>query len=174
MPKSDRVCCRFWVPPNDYLSSAAKERLTLQPRRVNGKETAVITKIHSTTIVVSDQEASLDFYVNKLGWEKRIDNMVSPDYRFLTVAPVGAETELVLGPAHIHSIAPGTSIVRPQPGMEGETGISLTVENVDETYQMLVNKGVRFAKPPEEMPWGGDKATWLLDPDGNSFFFIGR
>lgn len=134
----------------------------------------MITKIHSTTIVVSDQDASLDFYVNKLGWEKRIDNMVSPDYRFLTVAPVGAETELVLDPAHIHGVKPGTSIRGNETSVEVGTGISLTVENIEETYQTLLDKGVRFAKPLEEMPWGGDKATWLLDPDGNSFFFIGR
>lgn len=134
----------------------------------------MITHIHSTTIVVSDQEASLDFYVNTLGWEKRTDNMVSDNYRFLTVAPVGAQTELVLDPAHIHGVEPGAGLGGKNSGVEAGTGISLTVENVAEAYQMLLDKGVQFSKPLEEMPWGGDKATWLLDPDGNSFFFIGR
>lgn len=134
----------------------------------------MITNIHSTTIVVSDQDAALDFYVNTLGWEKRMDSMVSDEYRFLTVAPVGAQTELVLDPAHIHGVEPGAGLGGKKASVEAGTGISLTVENVEETYQMLVDKGVKFAKPLEEMPWGGDKATWLLDPDGNSFFFIGR
>ena len=57
--------------------------------------------------------------------------------------------------------------------MEAGTSISLTVENIEATHQLLLDKGVRFTKPLEEMPWGGDKATWLLDPDGNSFFFLG-
>jgi catechol 2,3-dioxygenase-like lactoylglutathione lyase family enzyme len=133
----------------------------------------MITKIHSTTIVVSDQDISLDFYVNKLGWEKRIDNAMGPDHRFLTVAPVGSETELVLGQAHIYSVEPGAGVTNAEHGMGPQSGISLAVENFDETYRTLVDRGVRFAKPPEVMPWG-DKATWLLDPDGNSFFFVGR
>jgi lactoylglutathione lyase len=124
----------------------------------------MIKNIHSTTIIVSDQDVSLNFFVNKLGWEKRIDNMMGPDFRFLTVAPIGGETELVLGPAHIYGGKPGTGI---------ENGISLTVENFDETYETLVSRGVRFTKPPEEMPWG-DKATQMLDPDGNTFFLAGR
>jgi hypothetical protein len=98
---------------------------------------------------------------------------MGPDYRFLTVAPVGSEAELVLGPAHVPSVNPGAGITNGEPGVGPYSDISLTVENVDETYQTLVDRGVRFAKPPEVMPWG-DKATWMLDPDGNCFFFIGR
>lgn len=133
----------------------------------------MITKIHSTTVIVSDQAASLDFYVNKLGWEKRIDNMMGPDYRFLTVAPVGADAELVLGPANVLGVKAGTGLYGGMEGMGDQSGISLTVENFDETYQLLVDRGVRFARPPEEMPWG-DKGAWMLDPDGNSFFLVGR
>jgi hypothetical protein len=33
----------------------------------------------------------------------------------------------------------------------------------------LSGRGVTFDGPPEQMPWGA-KATWLNDPDGNSFF----
>jgi hypothetical protein len=43
------------------------------------KEIDMISRIHSTTIVVADQEAALDFYVNTLGWEKAIDNQMGPD-----------------------------------------------------------------------------------------------
>lgn len=45
------------------------------------------------------------------------------------------------------------------------------VTDVDATYADLVAKGVTFTKPIEAMPWGA-KATWLEDPDGNTFFFI--
>ena len=120
----------------------------------------MFTYIHSTTIIVSNQDAALDFYVNKLGWEKRIDNPVEENYRFLTVAPPGAQTELVLGPAHIHGVEPGKGI---------QSGISLIVDNIDETYRTLTERGVQFTQPPDTMPWG-DRATWLVDPDGNTFF----
>ena len=120
----------------------------------------MITKIHSASIVVSDQDAAVDFYVNKLGWEKRLDQVVGPDYRFITVAPVGGDAELSLDPPHVTDRTLG-----------GDTGISLTVANIEETYQSLREKGVTFTKPVEAMPWGA-KATWLQDPDGNTFFFI--
>jgi catechol 2,3-dioxygenase-like lactoylglutathione lyase family enzyme len=132
----------------------------------------MISYIHSTTIIVSDQERALDFYINTLGWEKRIDAMMGDGYRFLTVAPTGGQAELALGPAQMFSIEPGAGITRGR-GMEGASGISFAVDDVDETYRTLSERGVRFTGPPEQMPWG-DKATWLLDPDGNRFFFTGR
>jgi uncharacterized glyoxalase superfamily protein PhnB len=109
--------------------------------------------------------------VNALGWEKRIDARMGDDYRFLTVAPPGGQAELVLGPAHVLGMEPGRGISRGR-GMEGASGISLAVESMDETYRTLVERGVRFKGPPEDMPWG-DKGAWMLDPDGNTFFLVG-
>ncbi|HEX2202372.1 MAG TPA: VOC family protein [Longimicrobium sp.] len=133
----------------------------------------MIAYIHSATIAVSDQEAALDFYVNKLGWEKRIDYPMGDGYRFVTVAPPGGQAELALQPAETLRIAPGEGIAREGSGMDGHIGISLAVENFDETYRTLVERGVRFTGEPEDMPWG-DKAAWMVDPDGNTFFFVGK
>lgn len=89
-----------------------------------------------------------------------MDQVVGPDYRFVTVAPIGGDTELALNPPHVVNREPG-----------GDSGISLTVADIEETYQSLVDKGVTFTRPLEAMPWGA-RATWLADPDGNTFFFI--
>ncbi len=132
----------------------------------------MISYIHSATIIVSDQERALDFYVNTLGWEKRIDAMMGDGYRFVTVAPVGGQAELALGPAQMFTIEPGAGITRGR-GMEGASGISFAVEDVEETYRTLSERGVQFNGPPEQMPWG-DKATWMMDPDGNRFFLTGN
>ena len=132
----------------------------------------MITYIHSTTIIVSDQERALDFYVNTLGWEKRIDQVMGDGYRFLTVAPPGGQAELVLGPADVLGKEPGEGITAGR-GMENASGISFAVEDVSGTYQTLLERGVRFSGPPEQMPWG-DRATWLIDPDGNRFFITGN
>ena len=132
----------------------------------------MITYIHSATIIVSDQERALDFYVNTLGWEIRIDQMMGDGYRFVTVAPVGGQAELALGPAHILGGTPGVSVTGGR-GMEGASGISFAVEDVDGTYRTLSERGARFSGPPEPMPWG-DRAMWLIDPDGNRFFLTGR
>ena len=127
----------------------------------------MFTKIHSASIVVSDQDAALDFYVNKLGWEKRDDMPVGENYRWLTVAPVGGDAQLALEPPYISDRESG-----------GDTGISLNVDNIDETFKTLVERGVTFndekgvsVTAPQVMPWGA-KAAWMVDPDGNSFFVI--
>jgi catechol 2,3-dioxygenase-like lactoylglutathione lyase family enzyme len=128
----------------------------------------MITKIHSATVTVSNKDAAIEFYLNVLGWEKRIDQAVDEHYRFVTVAPVGGDAELALEEPMFGS-TPG-----------GQTGISLSVDNIDETFKDLAAKGVKFVdmegKPvdgPQTMPWG-DRACWMQDPDGNTFFFIGQ
>jgi catechol 2,3-dioxygenase-like lactoylglutathione lyase family enzyme len=119
----------------------------------------MITHIHSTTIVVSDQDAALDFYVNTLGWEKAFDNSM-PGMRFLTVVPPGATTQLVLG-------LPSWYGGERAPG--GHTGISLVSNDIDADYEALTARGVKFKDPVSVMPWG-QKATWFYDLDGNEFF----
>jgi catechol 2,3-dioxygenase-like lactoylglutathione lyase family enzyme len=120
----------------------------------------VISHIHSTSIVVSDQDAALDFYVDTLGWEKVMDNPMGDGSRFLTVAPPGATTQLVLSPVEWYQDGR-------KPG--GFTGINLVSHDIDATYNQLVANGVKFKEPVTVMPWG-QKATWLYDPDGNEFF----
>ena len=133
----------------------------------------MISYIHSGSVIVADLEAAIDFYTKVLGWEKRIDQPMGPEYRFVTVAPSGGQAELALCPAKQFGAEPGRPLIPGGENMGPQTGISLAVDDVEATYQALVEKGVKFAGPLQEMPWG-DKASWLLDPDGNSFFFTGR
>jgi len=120
----------------------------------------MITQVHSTTIVVSDQDAALDFYVNTLGWEKTMDNQMGENMRYITVAPPGATTQIALGTSGWFD---GTRT----PG--GNTGIAFVAKDLDDMYATLSQRGVQFKEPVSVMPWG-DKATWFLDPDGNEFF----
>ena len=52
----------------------------------------MITKAGTVGIYVSDQDRALDFYVNALDFEKRIDEPMSAEARWIEVAPAGAET----------------------------------------------------------------------------------
>jgi predicted enzyme related to lactoylglutathione lyase len=59
----------------------------------------------------------------------------------------------------------------PYEGAEGPlvgrfVGVSLRVDDIDETYQTLRGRGVEFVAPPARMPWGGVLAHFR-DPDGN-------
>ena len=119
-------------------------------------------RIYSTTVIVSDQDAAIEFYVGVLGFEVKLDNSMGEGFRFVTVAPVGAETELVLGSTNMFDIAQGKGI---------ENGITLVVDSVDATYAELSAKGVNFPRLPEDLPWGG-RGAWLADPDGNQFFLV--
>lgn len=119
----------------------------------------MFSHIHSATIEVADQDAALDFYVNTLGWELRVDAPLSEAMRFLTVAPPGGQTMLVLG----HS-----SWFNDQFPAPAKAGISLVAPDIDAMYATLTERGVQFTGPVEMMPWG-QKGTWFFDPDGNMF-----
>ena len=121
----------------------------------------MISRVHSTTIAVADQDAAIDFYVNTLGWEKAMDNTMSDTMRFVSVVPPGAATQLVLG--HASWFNEGTA---PSKG-----GISLVTPDIDATYATLTERGVRFKEPVAMMPWG-QKAAWFYDQDDNEFFLV--
>ncbi|MGH2549315.1 MAG: VOC family protein [Thermomicrobiales bacterium] len=120
----------------------------------------MISHIHSTTVIVSDQDKALDFYVNTLGWEKVMDTEFGEGMRWLTVVPPGAQTQLVLGLA-----AWFDDVIKP--GQWG--GISVVSPDIDATYDTLISRGVKFKSPVQAMPWG-TKATWFYDLDDNEFF----
>jgi catechol 2,3-dioxygenase-like lactoylglutathione lyase family enzyme len=119
--------------------------------------------IYSALVVVNDQDAALDFYVNKLGWEVRQDNQMSPDYRFLAVAPPGHSTSIVLGPPHIHGRP------APTPDAPVNSDIFFASDDVQADFARLSALGVVFDQEPEPMPWGGYGARFR-DVDGNLFF----
>lgn len=123
----------------------------------------MISYIHSATIVVADQDAALDFYVNTLGWEKAMDDPMGPEMRWLTVVPPGATTQLVL--SHPSWYTDGKVAPSKDPG------ISMISPDIDATYETLTQRGVKFKQPVEVMPWGA-KATWFYDLDGNEFFLV--
>jgi uncharacterized glyoxalase superfamily protein PhnB len=79
--------------------------------------------------------------------------------RWVTVRPPGSTTAIAIQSAKGGEIRQG----------QGNTGITFIAKDLDKTYQELSAKGVTFDTPPEQMPWGA-KASWLNDPDGNSFF----
>ena len=123
----------------------------------------MISAMHSATVYVSDQDRALDFYVNLLGFEKLSDQPFdeASGTRWITVAPPGALTQLVLGTPQESGRDPGT--------LGGYTGITFVTPDLVATSEALLARGVTFPAPPAPMPWGM-LATWFVDPDGNTFF----
>jgi catechol 2,3-dioxygenase-like lactoylglutathione lyase family enzyme len=59
-------------------------------------ESTHITEVGTIGVPVSDQERALAFYVEKLGFEKRLDVPYGKGERWIEVAPPGAATTIAL------------------------------------------------------------------------------
>jgi hypothetical protein len=57
-----------------------------------------VTKIGTVVVPVADQDREIDFYVEKLGFEKRADVPFGNGYRWVEVAPGDAVTTIALAP----------------------------------------------------------------------------
>lgn len=118
--------------------------------------------IIANSIFVDNQEA-LQFYTDILGFEKKIDEPVGEGFRWLTLVspnqPDGAQ--LVLEPN-------GNPIAGDYQQRLFEANIPITmfgVENVQQTYDALTQKGVHFTVEPTTM--GSAKMAIFNDTCGN-------
>ena len=105
--------------------------------------------IIANSIFVDNQEEALQFYTDILGFKKKIDEPVGEGFRWLTLVspnqPDGAQ--LVLEPN-------GNPIAGDYQQRLFEANIPITmfgVENVQQTYDALTQKGVHFTVEPTTM-----------------------
>ena len=123
-------------------------------------------KITHTQVYVLDQDEALDFYVGKLGMEVNTDADLG-FMRWLTVNFPGQEHQLLLEkpgpPAYDEATAEQIRELVTK-GAMGMAGI-IAVDDVHQTYEDLVAKGVEFTEEPTERFYGTD--CGLRDPFGN-------
>ena len=101
---------------------------------------------------VSDHEKALDFYVNKLGLEKRMDESWGDGNRFLTVGVPGDDTMIALNTGN---------------DRVGEmTAIVIGSSDPEADGRELEERGVEFVDPVSQRPWGGTMGSFK-DQDGN-------
>jgi lactoylglutathione lyase len=110
----------------------------------------MITRVISVGVRAGDQDRAIDFYVGKLGFEKRRDEPMGPDGRWVEVAPPGAETAVV----------PFTP------------GLVFACDDLQATFEELRGRGVEFTEEPSEQPWG--RWAQFRDPDGNEHGLVER
>lgn len=116
----------------------------------------MFTKFGTITVGVNDQQKALDFYINKLGFEKIDDQPMSETERWIEVAPPGAQTHLMLG---LRGQSAGDK--------SGFTGFVLHTDNIEATCETLKARGVTITQELSIEPWG--KWAQLVDLDGNEF-----
>jgi len=149
------------------MSFRARSGLTRHnPEPQEGVVTSTRTrvgKIATVVIPVADQERQIEFYVDKLGFEKRMDVPFEGQYRWVEVGPTDGETTIALAPPPPH---------KPETGNR-ETGISLYVDDIDAYHAQLRNAGVDVDAEVSRMGDPVPPLFWLRDPEGNVLMVVG-
>jgi catechol 2,3-dioxygenase-like lactoylglutathione lyase family enzyme len=118
-----------------------------------------ITDIRIVAVPVVDQDRAVEFYVGKLGFEKRMDTPLPQlGGRWIVVAPARATTAIALVPARDDAPA----------GVD--TGIRLASGDAAATHKDLSDLGVAV---DELLSWPGVPPMFALrDADGNHLFVV--
>ena len=121
--------------------------------------TSGISHISLVMVPSPDQDKSIAFYVDTLGFEKRTDIPFGGSYRWVEVYPPNGTTGIALAPPR-------------ENGPVGvETGISLTTADIDATHAELTSAGV----DADEVARMGDPIPpmfFFRDPDGNTLLIV--
>jgi catechol 2,3-dioxygenase-like lactoylglutathione lyase family enzyme len=121
----------------------------------------MIRGIKFVGIPVRNQDVSLKFYTEKLGFKVITDQPFSADQRWIELLIPGAESRV--------------SLFTPK-GHEDRIGkfqaISFWCDDVLATAVVLKAKGVVFEQEPKKEVWGS--MAKFKDPDGNEFVLSSR
>ena len=121
-----------------------------------------VDKIANVVIPVADVDRAIDFYVGKVGLEKRVDVPFGGQYRWVEVAPADAVTTIALAPP-----PEGT------PTGNRETGITLYTDDVEGYHGQLKEAGVDVDAEISRMGGPVPPMFWFRDPEANSLLVVG-
>jgi catechol 2,3-dioxygenase-like lactoylglutathione lyase family enzyme len=122
-----------------------------------------VNKIATVVVPVADQDRAIEFYVDRLGFEKRVDVPFGGGYRWVEVGVVDEATTIALAPPPQD---------KPEAAGNRETGISLQTDDIDAYHTELKSNGVDV---DDEVTRMGDPVPpmfWLRDPEGNSLMVV--
>jgi catechol 2,3-dioxygenase-like lactoylglutathione lyase family enzyme len=122
---------------------------------------AKLNKISTVIVPVADQERQVDFYVDKLGFTKRVDIPFGNGYRWVEVG-IGDETTTI-------ALAPP-----PDNGSTGkrETGVSLQTDDIDAYHAELKAAGVDVDANVTRLGGPVPPMFWLRDLEGNTLLVV--
>jgi len=115
-----------------------------------------IKGVASVMVPVSDQDAAIEFYVDKLGFEVRADIPFGDGNRWIEVAAPGAATAIAL--------------VQPRPGdpVGIDTHVGLATDDIDADHAALKARGVDVDDEVSRMGGPVPPLLWFRDQDGNT------
>ena len=117
-----------------------------------------IVDVRTVGVPVTDQDRALEFYVEKLGFAKRLDVPFGDGKRWIEIAPPGATTTIALVPSR-DGVPAGV-----------ETGIRFTTQDADAEQVGLRARGV---DADEVLRWPGAPPMFAFrDADGNGLEIV--
>jgi catechol 2,3-dioxygenase-like lactoylglutathione lyase family enzyme len=118
--------------------------------------TTTITTIRTVAIPARDQDRTTSFFVDSLGFEKRMDAELSEGFRWIEVAPPGSDVSV--------------AIVAASDGLPAgvDTGIRFVTTDAEAEHASMTAAGVDV---DELLHWPGVPAMFSFrDLDGNTFY----
>lgn len=107
-------------------------------------------KIAHITLVVDDYDKAIEFYTKKLHFNLIEDTTLSPDKRWVLVAPPGAsECCLLLAKATTEK---QKASIGNQTG--GRVFLFLFTDNIERDYQNLIHHNIKIVREMEKQPHG--------------------
>jgi catechol 2,3-dioxygenase-like lactoylglutathione lyase family enzyme len=126
---------------------------------MNEQNRILITDVRTVGVPVTDQDRALAFYVENLGFEKRLDTPIEQfGGRWIEVAPPGASITIALVPTR-DGLPTGV-----------ETGVRFTTEDAAGVRTDLQTRGVDVG---ELLRWPGVPPMFAVhDQDGNGLEIV--
>jgi catechol 2,3-dioxygenase-like lactoylglutathione lyase family enzyme len=122
--------------------------------------TTRITQMATVMVPVSNQDRALEFYLDKLGFEKRADIPYGEGERWVEVAPPGAATTIALVPP------------REGEAVGIETRVGLRTDDADADRAGLQARGVDVDESVMRMGAPVPPMFFFRDADGNKFMVV--
>jgi uncharacterized glyoxalase superfamily protein PhnB len=116
-------------------------------------------------IVIDDYDQAIAHYVNDLGFTLIEDTVLTPDKRWVVVAPSSQGARILLARA---SNQEQKNAIGNSTG--GRVGFFLYTDNFQETYQLFLSKGIEFTETPRIETFG--QVVVFKDRYGNKWDLI--
>jgi uncharacterized glyoxalase superfamily protein PhnB len=116
-------------------------------------------------IVIDDYDQAIVHYVNDLGFTLIEDTVLTPDKRWVVVAPSSQGARILLAKA---SNQEEKNAIGNSTG--GRVGFFLYTDNFQETYQLFLSKGIEFTETPRIETFG--QVVVFKDGYGNKWDLI--